>query len=295
MLAIAMALAAALSWGTGDFYGGISARRFAMPLVLLGTATGGTLFAAIALLIAGDELPPGKDLLIAVAAGFAGLLALGAFYRALAIGRMSIVAPVSASGTAIPVAVGIADGDPITALTATGFVLTIGGVMLASREQQNTSGEPEPPTEADSRLNDHQRSILLSCVAATGFGLIFVLIERASHDSILWPALVLKTTTLTVMIVIVGALAAARRMPAAVPSGIEWGIPLMVGTLDVTANLTYAYASTHGALSVTAVLASMFPVVTVLLAHQLLGERLIRLQKAGVVLALTGVVLLAAA
>lgn len=295
MLAIAMALASALSWGTGDFYGGISARRFAMPMVLLGTATGGTLFAAVAVLVSNDAVPPGEDLLLGVVAGFTGLLALGAFYRALAIGRMSIVAPISATGTAIPVAVGIADGDPVTVLTATGFLLAIGGVMLASREQQEQPEDPPPPVEVDSRLNDHQQSIVLSLVAAIGFGTIFVLIERASHDSIIWPALALKATSLTAMLVVVGALAVLRRLPTAVPAGAQWGIPLMVGSLDVTANLTYAYASTHGALSVTAVLASMFPVVTVLLAHQLLGERLIRLQKVGVAAALTGVVLLAVA
>lgn len=296
MLAIFMALAAAVSWGTGDFFGGTSARRFAMPLVLLGTSIGGVVFAALLVLASGEHAPPVRDLAIAAVAGLSGLLALGAFYRALAIGRMSIVAPISASGTAIPVAVGIADGDPVNALTATGFVVTIAGVMLASREQQEqVEGAPPPPIEADSRLTEHQRSIALALIAAVGFGVVFVLIERASHDSLMWPALTLKATSFVVMATIVGGLALARRMPAAVPAGAQWGILLMVGSLDVTANATYAYASTHGALSVTAVLASMFPVVTVILAHQLLGERLIALQKAGVAMALCGVVLLAAA
>lgn len=295
MLAIAMALTSALSWGTADFFGGISARRFAMPMVLLGTSVGGVLFAALLVAGSGESAPPAEDLAIGATAGLSGLLALGAFYRALAIGRMSIVAPISASGTAIPVAVGIADGDPVSLLTATGFVMTIGGVMLASREQQEEDPSHRPPTEVDSRLNDHQRSIALALVAAVGFGVVFVLIERASQDSLMWPALALKGTSLAAMTVLVAGLAMARRLPEAVPAGGQWGVLLMVGSLDVIANATYAYAATNGTLSVTAVLASMFPVVTVILAHQLLGERLVPIQKAGVVMALTGVVLLAAA
>lgn len=290
-----MALTSAASWGTADFFGGITARRFAMPMLLLGTSVGGVVFAALLVAASGEAAPPAEDLATAAVAGLSGLLALGAFYRALAIGRMSIVAPISASGTAIPVAVGIADGDPVTAITVTGFILTIGGVMLASREQQETGASVTAPIEIDSRLSDHRRSVLLAMVAAIGFGVVFVLIARSSHDSLMWPALALKGTSLIVMTLLVGGLAISGRMPDAVPAGVQWGVPLMVGSLDVIANATYAYASTHGPLSVTAVLASMFPVVTVILAHRVLGERLIRVQKAGVVLALCGVVVLAVA
>ncbi len=291
MLAIAMALCSALAWGTADFIGGMAAKRTALPLVLLGTSLGGTAFAALLVVASGQEMPPGRDLMLGAFAGLAGLAALSAFYTALAIGKMSIVAPISASGTAIPVAVGIAGGDPVGSLTAAGFVLTVGGVMLASREQQ------EPA--ADGARTDHQRSIPLAFAAAAGFGLVFVLIARASEASELWPALSLKAASLAAMAVIVltrlaiirtNVEGAAQRHTTAV-----WAPLLIVGSLDVTANATYAYGATHGALSVTAVLASMFPVVTVMLAHRILGERLIALQKAGVVLALAGVALLAAA
>lgn len=292
MLALAMALSSALAWGTGDFVGGMAAKRFAMPLLLLGTSLGGTLFAALLVAVSGQPVPPGGDLALGALGGMAGLLALGAFYRALAIGTMSIVAPISASGTAIPVAVGIAGGDPTGPLTIAGFVLTIGGVMLASREQQETgtgarAGRPS--------REDHRRSVLLACVAAVGFGCLYVLIQRASHSSELWPVLSLKGTSLLVMALVVAGAARAGRLPATRFPAREWNAPLAVGVLDVTANSTYAYASTHGPLSATAVVASLFPVVTVLLAHRLLGERLARSQQVGVALALAGVALLAAA
>lgn len=295
MFAIAMALGSALAWGTADFIGGMAAKRTALPLVLLGTSIGGTLFAALLVVISGQDPPPIGDLAIGAGAGLAGLAALSAFYTALAIGKMSIVAPISASGTVIPVAVGIADGDAVSALTVSGFVLTIGGVMLASREQQLPAGSPGEATVKRAGRTDHQRSIPLAIAAAVGFGLIFVLIERASHSSEFWPVLSLKATSMTVMAVLLAVAALNGRLPAARPVAVRWTPLLVVGGLDVTANSSYAFASTHGPLSVTAVLASMFPVVTVLLAHQILGERLISVQKAGVAMALAGAAVLAAA
>lgn len=299
-----MALCSAVAWGTADFIGGMAAKRTAMPIVLLGTSLGGTLFAALLVGVSGQSVPPAGDLLLGAAAGLAGLAALSAFYTALAIGKMSIVAPISASGTAIPVAVGIADGDPVGLLTVTGFVLTVGGVMLASREQQEATQEEPAPALEDGGRSGHQRSIPLAFAAAAGFGLVFVLIARASEHSELWPALSLKGTSLAVMAVVVAAIALVGRKkqgddelstsPLLSPLRV-WSPLLFVGTLDVTANATYAYATTHGVLSVTAVLAAMFPVVTVLLAHKFLGERLITAQKAGVLLALVGVALLASA
>lgn len=292
MLALAMALSSALAWGAGDFVGGMAAKRLAMPLLLLGTAFGGTLFAALLVAASGQPVPPSADLALGAVAGLAGLVALGAFYRALAIGTMSIVAPVTASGTAIPVAVGVAGGDPAGWLTISGFMLTIAGVMLASREHQETgagAAGPRPSTD------DHRRSIVLAIVAAIGFGCIFVLIKRAGQSSELWPMLSLKGTSFVTMALIVGGIAAIGRAPATWPSVHDWRAPLFVGALDVTAGSTYAYAATHGPLSVAAVVASLFPVVTVLLAHRVLGERLVRSQRAGVVMAIAGVAVLAAA
>lgn len=297
MLALAMALISSAAWGTADFIGGMAARRISLSMVLLGTSIGGGAFAALVVAVSGQPPPPVLDLALGAAAGLAGLAGLAAFYRALAIGKMSVVAPISATGTAIPVSVGIAGGDPVGALMVSGFVLTIGGVMLASREQQVDLGaETDPGADAGiARASDERRSIPLALAAAVGFGLVYVLIARAGESSELWPVLMVKSTAALVMAAVVAVAVARGRSAGARPRGAQWTPLIVVGLLDVTAISTYAYASTHGPLSVTAVLASLFPVVTVLLAHRILGERLILVQRAGVAMALVGVVLLAAA
>ena len=129
------------------------------------------------------------DMWLGAIAGFISIFALAAFYRALEIGTMSIVAPISATGTAIPVFFGIASGDDITLLAAIGLVITVTGVMLASREQDEAAAAS---SVSDA---DHRTSILLAIVAAVGFGTIFVLIAEASTENIFWPAVALKGTT----------------------------------------------------------------------------------------------------
>lgn len=282
MLAISMALVSAISWGSADFLGGLQSRRFAVPIVLLGSSLGGMLFVGAILLATGDAAPPAHDLWLGSAAGVVGIFALSAFYRALEIGTMSIVAPISATGTAIPVIVGIIDGDKISVLAAIGLVLTVTGVMLASREQDASA--------TGTTVEDHRTSVLLAIVAAVGFGTIFVLIAKASTVNIFWPAFVLKATT---FVLIGGSLLAfGRRVPKPWPVHVEWLPVLLIGVLDVGANTTFAFSTNHGQLSISAVVASMFPVTTVLLAYRFLGERLVRLQLVGIVLALTGLALL---
>jgi drug/metabolite transporter (DMT)-like permease len=284
MLAISMALVSAISWGTGDFLGGIQSRRFAVPIVLLGSSLGGLLFVGIIELGLRDSIPPIGDMWLGAIAGFISIFALAAFYRALEIGTMSIVAPISATGTAIPVIVGIIDGDDITLLAAIGLVVTVTGVMLASREQDEAAAAS---SVSDA---DHRTSILLAIVAAIGFGTIFVLIAKASTENIFWPAVALKGTTFIIMSVFM--LLAWRRIPKPWPVKVEWAPLLLIGCFDVGANTTFALSSNHGQLSITAVVASMFPVTTVLLAYKFLGERLARLQLVGIVLALLGLAML---
>lgn len=284
MLSIALALASAISWGTGDFLGGLKTRRFAVPLVLVGTSTGGVLLALAMSLVSSQEIPPAGDLLLGAISGAIGLVALGAFYQALAIGTMSIVAPVSASGTAIPVIWGIANGESLSALAYGGLVAVVLGVMIASREQ-DAAHEGQPVA-----LN-HRASILLALVAAVGFGAIYVLIAEAATVSEFWPIVALKGTSLLLVGILV--VVAGSRIKGERPSGNAWLPLLVVGMLDVTANATYAFATKEGPVAISAVVASMFPITTVILAHIFLGERIAPSQKAGVALALVGVVVLA--
>lgn len=286
MLSIALALASAITWGTGDFLGGLQTRRFAVPYVLIGTSLGGGLLILVALAITGQAAPPASDLWLGFAAGFVSLIALGAFYSALSIGTMSIVAPISATGTAIPVVWGLAHGESLGLLAIAAVVVTVTGVVLASREHA-----PETKTEEES--GDHRRAVVLSFVAAAGFGTIFVLIAEASTVSVLWPNLVLRSTSFTLICVFVFLFRGRIVNPR--PAGGQWLTVIGIGFFDVTANVTYALATNHGPIAVASVVAAMYPIMTVLLAYEFLHERISASQKLGVALAIAGVVVLAGA
>jgi drug/metabolite transporter (DMT)-like permease len=289
MIAILLALSAALSWGTGDFLGGMASRRYALLWVLLGSTFGGLLLSGVATAISGDSLPPERHLLIAAGAGFASIVALAAFYRALAIGTMSIVAPITATGSAIPVIWGVVGrNESLTLFAVVSILVAVTGVILASREQDEakTSGVD---------ASTHRQSILLAIVAAIGFGTIFTLIAEAGEESIYWPAAVLKMTTMTLVVIVILASGSRRAAWGARPRGSQWLFPIVVGFFDVTANITFAAASQRGELAITSVVSSLYPVTTVILAFFFLHERLAISQRVGVALALLGVVMLAAA
>ena len=226
----------------------------------------------------GQPAPALSQLWPAAAAGAAGAAALGAFYHGLAIGTMSIVAPISATGAVIPVAVGLAGGDRPSGLQVAGVAIAVLGVVLASRELE----------EEGRGARRARRSVALALVAAIGFGSFFVGMDRAADADLYWALLLARSSS-----VAVAALAmAALRPPFAVP-GRRLPALALVGVLDTSANALYAWASTEGLLSLVAVLGSLYPVVTVLLARAVLGERVRPVQNLGIVAALLGVVLIA--
>jgi drug/metabolite transporter (DMT)-like permease len=226
----------------------------------------------------GKGSPALAHLLPAAGAGLGGIVALGAFYRGLAIGTMSIVAPISAIGVAIPVIVGIAGGDRPAALQLTGILAAAIGVVLASREAG--SG---PADAARTRA-----SVLLALVAALGFGSFFVGLRVSARYDVLWALVASRGAGVAAL-----ALAATWRRPGLPsPRGL---VPLtLIGFLDLSANGLYALATRHGLLSVVSVAASLYPVATVVLARALLGERVRRIQELGIAASLAGVVMIAA-
>ena len=285
MLSIALAFGSALSWGTGDFLGGIQTRRWPVQLVILGSATGGALLALVVALADAQTVPPVDDFAMGAAAGVVGMVALVAFYQALAIGTMSIVAPISSTGTAIPVVWGVANGERLSMLAIVAILVTVTGVILASREQD--AGAAGKVSAAD-----HRQSVIYSFVAAAGFGGVFVLIAEAGEVSTAWPAFALKVTSFVLMLLYV--LVFSRGVLGDRPQRRDWLPIVCVGFFDVGANILYAMATNEGEVAIASVVASMFPVTTVLLAHKFLGERLAGSQRVGVVLALVGVISLAA-
>jgi drug/metabolite transporter (DMT)-like permease len=226
-----------------------------------------------------NETPSASAVGWAALAGSAGIVALGAFYRALAIGTMSVVAPISATAAAVPVLVGLAEGERPSALQIAGMSIALAGVILASREPVEEGAAP--PNRA---------AIGLALVAAAGFGTFFVGIDKASATAdVPWVILVQRCSSLVLLVI--AAAAVRPTLPRDVPSFAVLG---MVGVLDLGANGLYALATTKGLLSVVSVLGSLYPAVTVVLARFVLAERIARVQEVGVVLALAGVVAISA-
>jgi drug/metabolite transporter (DMT)-like permease len=281
VIGVGLALGASLSWGLSDFLAGLKSRTLAVAAVLAVSQPAGLAFVAVALLVVGGEAPGASESAWAAAAGAVGVLALAALYRGLAAGAMSVIAPISATAAAVPLAVGLARGERPSALQAAGIGLALVGVALASRE-------PAEETLGGSRL---AAGFGFAVLAALGFGFFFVAVDAASDGgaSVLWVTLVLRSASSG--LVLAAALALRPRLPRE-PATLA--VLLAVGALDMSANVLFAAASTRGLVSVVSVLASLYPVVVVLLARTVLKERIARAQQAGVVLALIGVALISA-
>jgi drug/metabolite transporter (DMT)-like permease len=279
VLALVLALSSSLSWGVSDFIGGVQARRLPVLQVMLVSQAIGLAALVVVLAASGAGPPDLARLLPAAAAGVAGIAALTAFYRALAIGTMSIVAPIAATGVCVPVAVGVAGGERPAALQLVGILAATVGVVLASRE---------PGAESE-RGRAARTSIALALVAALGFGSFAVGLRSSARADVLWALLAARGCGTTVL-----ALVFVLRRPARGDASMQI-VPLTaMGILDLSANGLYALATRHGLLSVVAVAASLYPLVTVMLARSLLGERVRRSQELGIAAALAGVALMAA-
>jgi drug/metabolite transporter (DMT)-like permease len=281
VLAAVLALASSLSWGLSDFVGGLQSRRHNVLAVLL-LSQGLALVLVVAAVLAGAPTEhDAASTAWAAGVGGLGLAGLAAFYRALAIGTMSIVAPISATGVAIPVLVGLASGERPEGLQIAGIVLACCGVVLATREP--------PAANADERRSG-RAAVGLALLAAIGFGSFFAGIDRAEETAdVAWVLLAARTAD--VLLLVVAALVLHPRLPTA-PAAL--GAIAAVGVFDLLANLLFVLAAGRGLLSVVGVLGSLYPAVTVLLARVVLHERLSRTQNLGVAITLSGVVALAA-
>ena len=279
MLAVGLAFASSLCWGLADFLGGLQSRRRPLVTVLLVAQVAAVVLGLAFVLASGDPFPALGPAALAVGAGVAGCAALAAFYRSLAIGTMSIVAPVSATGAAVPVLVGVASGERPGAVQVAGIVLAMVGIVLAARE---------PGGVAPGRAM--RSSLGLALLAALGFGSFFVLLDSATEDAgAPWALLLVRVGEVALLATL--AVAVRPRMPA----GVRDASPLLiVGALDFLATALFALATTEGLLSVVAVVGSLYPAVTVVLARVVLAERVSRWQELGVVVTLVGVMAISA-
>lgn len=277
MLSAFLALTASLSWGVGDFLGGVKARVLPALTVLAASQPFGLAALGIAVAVRGTGVPGDEVAWSALAAVF-GTVGLIAFYRGMAAGAISVVAPIAAIAAGIPVVWGVAvSGDHVSGLQALGFVAALGGGVAASLELR-----PERTQLA--------AGVGWAALAMLCFGAYYIPMHAASTQDWLWPAFLFRCTSVTLVWTVV----LVRRVR---PAGFRahWVGLVAIGILDTAGNALYAAASsTHGLISVVSVLASLYPVVTVLLARLVLGERVQRTQDAGVVVALVGVVLITA-
>jgi drug/metabolite transporter (DMT)-like permease len=273
-----LALCAAASWGVSDFLGGVTSRRLPLLWVLLATQLVGL---AVVLPIAALRTGPEFDtptLIAAIGGSLAGLVGIAALYRAIALGVASIAAPISATGAALPVVFGLLRGEPTTLLQQVGMVCALLGVIVASRTAQE-----QAHLGRDARVG-----IGFAILAALGFGGFFVLLHEASAHDVFWAVSIQRATGALVILLIV-----LVKRPRFVVRWPDAPRLMLVGVLDQSANVLYGLASTVGLVSLSAVLASLYPLVTVILARLVLNERISGMQKSGVALAITGVALVA--
>ncbi|HEX5836446.1 MAG TPA: EamA family transporter [Anaerolineales bacterium] len=278
MLSILYGFLSALSWGAGDFAGGLASRRLGAYRAVLYADFFGLVLIAIAMSIFRESIPNSTVLINSIIGGALGSMGLLILYYSLAQGQMSIAAPVSALFAAVlPVIVGaITQGLP-DLLQVAGFGLALTAVWLISQGSQ-TGGF---------RIQ-HLTDLRLPILAGVGFGSYFIFIHYATQetDSVLWPMLVSRLAgTLLLFIVVL-----ARREPLAVPRS-SWTVVFFNATLDVGGNLFYILASQLGRLDTAAVLSSLYPGATVLLAWVLLKERIAFKQWIGIASALAAIVL----
>ena len=232
------------------------------------------LIAAI-VIIRGVPIAPGPWIVAGVVAGLVGLVGLSAAYRGMAIGVVSVVSTIAATGPVVPIIVGLLLGERPSVLQFGGIVVTLAGIALLAFDRRPQPGGKLVP------------GVGLALLAALAFGVFLVAIRYASRPDPLWG--VLATRTGSVLALLLLGLAFRSRLKvgrADVPS------LFAVGVLDVSADVFFAFATTVGLLSIVSILSSLYPVATVILARIVLGERMARLQQLGIVLALAGVLLI---
>lgn len=275
LLGAVFGFASAASWGAGDLSGGLASRRcHVYRVVLVSELSGLAILVGLALLLS-EPVPQRVDLLWGGAAGVLGTIGLLFLYRGLATGSMGVVAPVSAVVTAvIPLIFGLfIEGMPGSPQLL-GFGIALVAVWLMSRPAEGG------PFRA--------RELGLPIAAGLGFGLFLILIDHVSDRAVLWPLISARLTSLVLLLILV---ASVRHRPWPAPR--QLSLMILAGLFDAGGNVFYALAAQIGRLDTAAVISSLYPAMTALLARLVLRERLTRRQWLGVVVAMVAVMLIA--
>jgi drug/metabolite transporter (DMT)-like permease len=272
---IIFGLLSAATWGTGDFFGGLGARRSSVYGVIIVAHAVGLIFLTALALLWGESIPPTPDLLWGMAAGIAGAVGLTALYASLAGGQMGLNAPIIAVLAAvIPVTFSLYTEGMPGEFKFIGFGVALIAVWLLSRPSEHASGPP--------------RGLGLALLAGLGLGGFFILINQGQSDAFLWPLVASRVASLPFMILVT----LLMRQPLLPPRAV---LPMaaLTGTFDALGNLFFLLASNVGRLDVATVISSLYPVSTVILARIILKERVAALQVLGILLAMGAIVLIA--
>lgn len=280
MIEVGLAACASVAWGASDFAAGLAARRRSVLLVLAVSQGTGLVLALLALLAAGAIQPPATAVQSAILAGACEALGFGALYAALARGPMGVVAPVAALGGAVPIAVDVAGGSQLSTAGAIGAIGALIAVALVARDADEGARRAAP-------------GIALALLSAGAFGAFFVFLDAAAGEApFVWGVAIARGVAVGLLVPLVLLRWARRRGPVRRPDRREGLALLLIGVLDITANLLFAWGASRQSGPIVGVVGSTYPVATVLLAASVLGERLDRLQQLGVALAVGAMALL---
>ncbi|WP_229052297.1 EamA family transporter [Aeromicrobium sp. Leaf350] len=283
-MAVTLALISALTYGVSDFLGGIFSRRAsAWQISVCGQSSAAVVTWVAALLLAGD--PTRDDLLLGALAGVGSGFGIVFLYRGLAHGRMGVVAPVSAVGSAlVPLAVGLAQGDRPSALAVFGVVCAFPAIWLVARPPEESDG----PLTDDDAATPSSSGLVDGVLAGLGFGLLFAALGQVPDSAGFVPLAIANSTAILAVITV-----AVTLREAWVPRTRAAARGLLLGPLSFIASGTFLLATHHGLLSIVSVIAALYPASTVLLAWLVLSERIGRGQAVGLGAAAVAVSLVA--
>ena len=280
-MAVLLGVASALVYGAADFLGGLASRRSSPYSVVVWSQFAGLIVLVVAVAVLGDPIPGRADLAWGVLGGIGGGGGVVLLYRGLSVGRMSVVAPTAAvGGASLPVLVGILLGERPSPLALAGVVLALAAIVLVS--SSSVASE-------EHRTHRVPPGLFEAIGAGIGFALFFVALDNVPASAGLWPLLAARVS------IVVAAVAGLAMRTTLRPARADIGGIVACGIADMVANLLYLLASRRGLLAIVAVLVSLYPASTVLLARVVLGERLSGMQIIGLIAAAVGVGLIAGA
>jgi drug/metabolite transporter (DMT)-like permease len=278
-MAVALGVLVALGWGSADFLGGFTSQRLHTVTVLLVSQSFGLAAAMLLVIALRDEAPDAHVFVLSAIAGVVGVGALWLLFRGLAVGRMSVVAPLSAVGSGVlPVVWGLVHGEHPTALALVGVALALIAVVIVGRGAEH---DPVPSVPAVQEL-------ALGIGSGIGFGVVLILFSESATNSGMWPLLIARCAAVPLLAALTFALGRSPRVPLA-----ELPPVAGAGLFDVGANAMVLLAVRRGLLSLVAPVAALYPATTVVLARIILHEKMGRQRVGGLVLGLAGLALIA--